>query len=121
MDSQLVISHNIIETMGQEIVLSYLGSTFSIKGRVHRYKKKEYTDPESPAGILVPYLKIYIKLTDLPERPEPGLQWVVRFENQDYNFIEVIDHHLTNMLICQLKEVREDSSGIMEHFNYGVF
>ena len=116
-----MISHNIIETMGQPIAVAVGGSTYSIKARVHKYKKKEYTEDESPQGIIVPYLKLYIKLTDLPQRPEPGDKWVVRFNEVDYVFTEVIDHDLTNMLICNLSEKTENINPLSEYFNYGTF
>lgn len=116
-----MINHSIIDIMGQPIAVAVGGTTYNIKARVHKYKKKEYTEDESPQGIIAPHLKLYIKLTDLPERPEPGNRWVVRFNQVDYVFTEVIDHDLTNMLICKLSEKVENANPFSEYFNYGTF
>ena len=108
--------------MGIPVIISHGNATYEIKARIHKFKKKEYAEDESPAGVIVPYLKAYIKLTDLQgERPEPGSLWILRFEEKNYEFTEVIDHDLTNMLICQLKPVSENNNELMEHFNFGTF
>ena len=104
-----MINHSIIENMGQNVVVRHGLDSYNIKARVHEFKKKEYDEAESPQGIIVYHFKLYIKMSDLPLRPVPNdPDWVVDIDNTDYLFTELIDHKLTNMLICKVQEYKRE-------------